>query len=210
MRRGPQGAGKVNKKLLLLRHARHAAADHHSLIGSTDIDLAEGCRPQAASVAAFIETCQPEVCLCSPLKRCIETIGRIPYPDIEIHSDLREVDFGEWEGMTFEQVRQTDPATLSRWANFDAEFAFPSGERLNDFFARVRRVADLMVSRPEKTILAVTHAGIIRALICHFLGLHPRQYVLFNIEFGSVASIDLFGDKGVLAGLNCHQLKGEA
>ncbi len=210
MRRGPQSAGKVNKRLLLLRHARHAAADHHSFIGSTDIGLAEDCRPNAASVAELIQAYRPEACLCSPLKRCIETIGRIPSPEIEIHSDLREVDFGAWEGMTFEQVRQADPAALSRWASFDEEFAFPRGERLGDFFSRVRRMANLIASRPEQTILAVTHAGIIRAMICHFLGLHPRQYVLFNIEFGAMASIDLFGDKGVLSGLNCYRLKEDA
>jgi len=202
VRRGLQSAGKVKKKLLLLRHARHAAAESRSFIGSTDLPLSEDGRLQAAAIAPFLRRHHPERCFCSPLLRCIETIS--PFSEIakEINVDLREVDFGRWEGKTFDQIQAMDPDTVEQWANFDPEFSFPGGERLGDFFARIDRVAESILSCPEKTILVVTHAGIIRALICRFLGLHPRQYLLFHIEFGSLAILDLFDDKGVLRALN--------
>jgi alpha-ribazole phosphatase len=209
VRRSPQSACKVKKNLLLLRHVKHAAAENHTFIGSTDVGLAESGHLQAASLVSFLQSYQPERCFCSPLKRCLETISPVSGIRIEINPDLREVDFGRWEGMTFDQIQQSDPVAINQWADFSPDFSFPGGERLDDFLVRVRRVADAITSCPEKTILVVTHGGVISALICHFLGLHPRQYVLFNIEFGSLAILDLFGDKGVLRGLNCRRQSEE-
>jgi len=193
---------KVNRQLLLLRHASHSESDTHCFWGSTDLGISESGCLEAASSAPLVQYHQPECCLCSPLRRCIETAERVSRIRIEINPDLREIDFGRWEGRTFSEIQQSDPSAVARWAEFDPDFAFPGGERLVDFSARVRRVADMLASRPEKSILAVTHAGIIRALICHFLGLHPRQYVLFRIGFASLTVLDLFGERGVLAGLN--------
>jgi broad specificity phosphatase PhoE len=121
---------------------------------------------------------------------------------IKIDPDLREVDFGFWEGKTFDQIRISDPEAVNRWADFDSAFSFPGGEQLEDFLIRMQRAAASLASCPEDNVLAVTHAGVIRALLCHFLGLHPRQYVLFNVDYASLTILDLFGDKGVLKGLN--------
>jgi alpha-ribazole phosphatase len=192
----------VKKELLLLRHAEHRAAQHHSFIGSTDIALSEQGHRQAASITCLVEKYRPARCLCSPLRRCLETIQPLSGLPVEINNDLREVDFGAWEEKTFDQIRKSDPEVVNRWADFDPAFSFPGGERLKEFLIRVKRIASVLVSCPEDTILVVTHAGIIRALLCHFLGLHPRQYVLFDVDYASLTILELFGDKGVLTGLN--------
>ncbi len=192
----------MKKKLLLLRHAEHEAAHLHQFIGSTDIGLSEHGRRQAASLISLIRRYRPGRCLCSPLKRCLETIQPLQGISTEINADLREVDFGSWERKTFDEIQQSDPETVNQWADFSPAFSFPGGERLEDFLIRIQRAASTFVSCPEETILAVTHAGVIRALLCHFLGLHPRQYVLFNVDYASLTILDLFGGKGVLTGLN--------
>jgi broad specificity phosphatase PhoE len=134
--------------------------------------------------------------------RCRETLQPLSGIQSEIDSDLREVDFGSWEAKTFDQIQISDPEAVNQWAAFDPAFSFPGGEKLDDFLVRMQRVASALISCPEDTILAVTHAGVIRALLCHFLGLHPRQYVLFNVDYASLTILELFGDKGVLKGLN--------
>jgi alpha-ribazole phosphatase len=192
----------VRKKLLLLRHALHAAAQNHKFYGCTDVGLSEQGHLQAASLISTIEKHRPERCVCSPLLRCRETIQTLIGMPIEIDPDLREIDFGSWEGKTFDQIQQSHPAAVNQWAKFDPAFSFPGGERLEDFLIRVQRAAHAIVSCPEKTVLAVTHAGVIRALLCYFLGLHPRQYILFNVDFASLTTLELFDDKGVLTGLN--------
>ncbi len=196
----------MKKRLLFLRHARHAASDRGLFIGSTDISLSEAGCLEADSIAPLIHVHLPERCFCSPIKRCIETAKKVSVLPIEFDPNLREIDFGDWEGMTFSQIQQADQVAVDHWAKYDPEFSFPGGERLADFLARVRHVADALASCTGKTILVVTHAGIIRALICHFLGLDPRNYLLFHIDFASLTILDLFDGNGVLIGLNqrCH------
>lgn len=50
-------------------------------------------------------------------------------------------------------------------------------------------------------MLAVTHGGVIRAMLCRLLGLSPRQYVLFEVGYAGMAVVHLYDGKGVLAGL---------
>jgi broad specificity phosphatase PhoE len=192
------------KKLLLLRHAQPVETKSHSFLCSPDIALSDFGRRQAASILPLLKALNPERCLCSPFARCIETARLLSALDldIEIEPDLREIDFGRWTGMSFEQIRESDPDAVNRWAEFDPDFSFPGGERIDDFLARVGRMAAALASGEEKTILAVTHGGIIRAMICHYLCLHPRQYILFDVGYASLTTLNLFGEKGVLAGLS--------
>jgi alpha-ribazole phosphatase len=202
-----KGAGEVTKKLLLLRHARHAAAESRKFYGSTDIGLSEYGQLQATAIASFLQPYHPDQCFCSPLKRCRETVQPLSGFPIEILPDLREVNFGLWEEKTFEEIQSLNPVAVNQWAEFDPFFAFPGGERLDDYLSRIGRVASFLTSVSEKTLLVVTHAGVIRSLICHFLGLNPRDYILFNVDYGSLTILEIFKDKGVLIGLNypCFQ-----
>jgi alpha-ribazole phosphatase len=194
-----------NKTVLLLRHGSTGTAIPSRFLGSTDLPLSAAGRRQAAAVAPLVCSRNPQVCLCSPMLRCVQTaeiVRKNATMKLDFVSGLREVDFGRWENLSFEEIQKSDPERLDRWAAFDRQFSFPGGECLGDFLARVRRVARQIVSAPHQTILVVTHGGVIRALLCHFLGLHPRRYVLFDVRPASLAVIDVFATgKGVLAGL---------
>ncbi len=87
---------------------------------------------------------------------------------------------------------------MDRWAAFEFDFAFPGGESLAGFLERVRQSADRMAHDPADTVLAVTHGGAIRAIICHLLGLDPRNYVLFEVEYAAAVVLHLFDGRGVL------------
>ena len=69
-------------------------------------------------------------------------------------------------------------------------------------------MARRLVRDEADTVLAVTHGGIVRAMICHILGLRPRNYVLFDVAHAACAVIDVFEDKGVLSGLNVGAQEG--
>jgi broad specificity phosphatase PhoE len=58
-----------------------------------------------------------------------------------------------------------------------------------------------LIHAEAQTVLAVTHGGVIRAMICHLLALEPRQYVAFDVPYAAMVVIDLFDGKGVLAAL---------
>lgn len=195
----------VKKILLLLRHGETVAACRRRLIGRIDVRLSATGRRQASAASEILRSYEPERCFCSPLRRCVETgkaALRSSALKMEVDPDLREVDFGRWEKLRFEEICQRDPSAVNRWAEFDRDFTFPGGERLADFLARVRNAALRLAACPEKTILAVTHGGVIRAMLCHFLKLPPRRYVLFDVKPGSLTTLNVFDQSGVLTGFN--------
>ncbi len=170
------------------------------LLGSTDLPLSEEGRRQAALLKDVAGGAARLVC--SPLWRCRETAeiaaGGRP---VEIDPDLREIDFGEWEGLGWDQVARDYPALSAEWSEYSPEFAFPGGESLAHFAARVERAARNLGRSEVETVAAFTHGGVIRSLICHFLGLPMRDYLLFDVLPGSVTRLRLWEGRGVLTGM---------
>jgi len=127
----------------------------------------------------------------------------------EIDDNLREINFGRWEGMSFEEIAAADPAVVDRWAALDDAFAFPEGEGIKAFQERIRAAAERIAADPAGTVVVFTHGGVIRFLICHFLGLPDRHHLLFDVRPASVSEIRIEGGKGILTLLNDrHHLEG--
>ena len=187
-------------RLVLVRHAHPATGSDGRLIGSTDPPLDEQGEAQARGLADRLARLEPECCFSSPLARCRQTAaasaGSLP---VRLEPDLREIDFGRWENRSYTEVAAAEPDLVARWADYDPGFAFPGGESLEAFRARILRVAGRLADDPAGTVLAVSHAGVIRALVCHYLGLRPAQYVLFDVGHASITLIHLFDGRGVLA-----------
>lgn len=193
------------KTLMLLRHGRTSNTAGKRFIGRTNVSIAVEGHREIEDLAPYIRAGKPERCLCSPLLRAQQTaeiVAGAAGLSVEVAPELREIDFGRWEGMSFEEVAASDPELVNRWAAWEEDFAFPEGEPLRGFFNRVKRGADRMLADSAQRILAVTHGGVIRAMICHLLGLHPRQYLLFDVKPASLTTIDVFDGRGVLTGLN--------
>jgi broad specificity phosphatase PhoE len=85
------------------------------------------------------------------------------------------------------------------------DFCFPGGERLDTFWKRVCRVGDTLASAPGQRMAVVTHGGVIRYLLCHFLGLAPAQNRMFHIDLGSITTLTFQDGFAVLKGLNIHE-----
>jgi len=119
-----------------------------------------------------------------------------------VDSDLREIDFGRWEGMGFAEILAADPAAVDRWAALVEDFAFPDGESIGNFRKRIGAAAGRIAADPAGTAVVFTHGGVIRFLICHFLGLPDRAHLLFDVRPASISEIRIDGGKGVLTLLN--------
>jgi broad specificity phosphatase PhoE len=120
----------------------------------------------------------------------------------EVDRDLREVDFGAWEGKTLKEITGMAPVSVQRWADLAPDFAFPGGESLESFLTRVHRVADRLAQDPADKVLAITHGGVVRAVLCHLLGLPVGKYVAFEIGLASLCVVRIYDGKGVLSELN--------
>ena len=160
---------------------------------------------QVSLLAESVKTMLPAKCICSPMLRARQTADAV-LKSYDVDPDLREIGFGNWECMTFEEINASDPENVSKWAEYSQDFEFPGGESVRSFNSRVEDFAKRVVDEPERVVIAVTHGGIIRGLICHFLGLDPRNYLLFDVKPASISKVAIYEGKGVLTQLNylCH------
>lgn len=189
-------------RLLLVRHAVVESAYRGKLIGRTDAALAAGFEEQMKRVGEMLRAEGCGVVVASPIsraRRCAECLG-LP---LEIDADLAEIDFGTWDGKTFAEMDAADPVTSGKFKEWATDLAFPGGEPIEGFVARVTAATRRLCAREEEAVAVVSHGGVIRQMICHLLGLSTRQYLLFDVQCGKVAKVNVFGERGVLAGLNC-------
>jgi len=197
-----QSCGGAVRRLHFVRHLRCGAAGR--LLGRDDPPLPVDT--DARLLREYLARLRVERVLCSPLRRARETLALIApthWPVAETRADLREVDFGEWEGRAVADLLQSGDRRIDAWARFDPDFAFPGGEALGDFLRRVQRIADECVDGAPGDLCVVAHGGVIRAMLCHLLDLPPERYLLFDVRPGGIASIACApGGKGVLQGLS--------
>jgi alpha-ribazole phosphatase len=190
------------KRLLLVRHARVKHEFVGRLIGASDVPLDPSSDAQLEALAERLAQWSPKVCYCSPMLRCRETAKRIaPHLPPQLDADLREIDFGRWENRRYSEIAAEDPALIDSWAAFAPDFAFPEGESVKSFLGRVHHIADRIAEQIEQTAVLVAHGGVIRAMLCHYLGLEPRKYVAFDISYAGLAAIDLYDGGGILIAL---------
>lgn len=190
------------KRLVLVRHAQVAAGRLGQLIGATDVPLNPVGEAQANALAVRLNRWEPQVCYCSPMQRCRQMAAAVvPHLTPHVDPDLREIDFGQWETRTFAEAAADNPSLVDRWAALSPDFAFPGGESVGHFLHRVHAASDRLSRAEADVVLAVTHGGVIRTMICHLLGIEPRQYVAFSVPYAAIVVIDLFDTKGVLVAL---------
>ena len=191
----------MRQRLYLLRHGATGAGDRY--IGSTDLHLSPQGAADLEGAADLLQRQEIDAIFCSPMQRCRQSLDRLElHLRAEIVDDLREIDFGRWEGLSFAEICRTDGALVDRWALGAADFAFPEGESLRDFCARIDRIRLMLTTTSARRPLLVTHGGVIRHLLCACLGIEPEKSLLFAVRPGRCTIIDLYSTGGVLAGLN--------
>jgi broad specificity phosphatase PhoE len=154
------------------------------------------------TLAGRLAQWSPQACFCSPLQRCRQTAAAVaPGLPLNLDRDLREIDFGRWEGRTFSEAASEDPALVERWAAMSSDFAFPGGESVGAFLRRVGASVERLLCAEAETVLAITHGGVIRMMVCQLLGLDPRHYAAFDVPYATTVVIDVLDGKGVLAAL---------
>jgi len=171
--------------------------------GSTDVDLSSVGIEQIRLLRPVLAKERFEKIFCSPMHRCRQT-ARLLDLDVEISyaEDLREIDFGLWEGKDFSEIEKNNPERVRVWIENPEGFCFPEGECRADFILRVERFKAMMRGLPDEKVLVISHGGVIRHLICSYLGLSFEKYLLFNIHEAQFTTLDCFAEGGVLTGLN--------
>lgn len=193
----------ARKLLYLVRHGDVGC--HGRYIGSSDPDLSPLGWQQMGGLAAAFRDLRVDAVLCSPLRRCRQSLEALEVTaPCRFDDELREVDFGTWEGRSFAEIVACDDQSVAAWAAGAADFTFPGGERLALFHERMVALWQSLVAVEGDSLLVVTHGGVIRHLLCLALALPWEKYLLFEISLGSLTSLSLYSHGAVLTSLNCR------
>ncbi len=160
-----------NYKIYLIRNGLTKGSLEGRYIGHTDEDLCAQGREQIVELATTGYFPEVEAVLSSPLKRCVNT-AKLIYPDKEpiLIDGLKECNFGEFEGMTADEL--SDDESFKRWLRGEKNAAPPFGESNEKFSARVcacfiKIIEGILKSGVRETAI-VTHGGIIMLLLAAF------------------------------------------
>ncbi len=122
----------------------------------------------------------------SPLKRCAEfsqELAETHQLPFNIESDFKEISFGLWEGRTAEQLLKNEPESIKQYWNDPINETPPQGENLIDFEKRILTAwKRLLAEFNGQHILLVTHAGVIRIILCYILSIPLTE--LFKLDVG--------------------------
>jgi probable phosphoglycerate mutase len=193
--------------LFLVRHGQTIWHAENRYTGSSDIALTPEGEEQARRLAGWATTARPHGVYSSPLERARRTAepsaGALGLDVVE-HSDLREVDFGQGEGLTRDEMAGRFPDALDAFLRAPAENPLPEGERGLDAIARARPVVDAIVADHRGgSALLVVHSTLLRLLLCDLLGIEPNRYrsVFPHVVNCAITTVEV-GDTVALSSLN--------
>ena len=160
--------------LLLIRHAESSWNATGRWQGHGDPPLSDRGRAQADALARELARETIDVLVSSDLRRAAETaaiLGRARGLRPELNPRLRELDLGDWEGLTSEQIERTAGDALRRLNDGDLDVRPGGGENLREIEQRTFSVVtELVDAHPGRRLAIVTHLGVIRALLGEFCG----------------------------------------
>ena len=159
--------------LHLVRHGSHGRLDRQLCGRMEGVELSAEGRAEVGRIAQRLRREAHAALYASPLQRCQETAHDIAEVlDLPVQDDagLIELDFGEWTGRSFEELR-ADPR-WEPWNTRRTQHRPPGGESLGECQMRaVRAVEAIREAHPEGAVVLVTHSDVVKALACHWLGL---------------------------------------
>lgn len=164
-------------KLILVRHGQSKANEGGYLVGKTEAPLSTLGEKQAEAVCEYIlKSYNVDAVYSSPLSRAVNTVKGVAdalnLPIIK-EEKLTEFDFGEWEGLTLEEIKNNHDNGYSRWASDPGCFTPPGGEAMAHLQARVvEGIKEICKKEDGKTVVIGAHSSVIRAFQCYIQGLH--------------------------------------
>jgi broad specificity phosphatase PhoE len=174
--------------LVLTRHGMTPRSRPEQHLGQKlDDELSDEGRQQGRRLAQRLAGIEFERIFSSPLRRARQTAELIADKrPIEVDPRLLEMDYGDWEGLTYDEIDKHDRARRAAWERDPSVLRCPGGESGNDVAARAASfLADLLeehvkrhghLEDEERAILAVAHSSLNRILVCVALGLPIREF----------------------------------
>ncbi|MFH0941681.1 MAG: alpha-ribazole phosphatase [Chloroflexota bacterium] len=193
-------------RLLLVRHGETELKSSERYWGATDVPLSALGLEQAERLRDRLAGEKIGAIYASDLARArvtAETIASKHRLTVTGCPELREINFGRLEGLTFSEIEQRFPEIAGLWKKRTLNLVFPGGETVARFNRRVSRFAGRLAGHtPDETVLVVAHNGTLRTLICRLLGLGLEHRWQFRLDLASLSIVETYSPGGILRLLN--------
>jgi alpha-ribazole phosphatase len=179
-------------KLIFIRHAETDMAG--TFCGHSDPELNARGLSQLPNLIDELKCWPIQEIYSSDLRRAQQTAQAIAtHFQLECHvrKELREIHFGRWEGLRWNDIEMSEPKKAERWIQEYPKRDFPEGESNRAFVARVlKEVRFYMDKKGGGTLAVVTHAGFIRMALTRIFGMSDERAWDCTRKYGSVVPVD--------------------
>jgi broad specificity phosphatase PhoE len=181
--------------LFLIRHGEVEERYHRVFGGKIDMNLSPRGHEQARLLAACLRARPFDAIYASPMRRAQQTVAPLaetrPLAVVSI-PELREVDFGEWTGLDFQQVLERHGARAFEWLRHLERGSVPGGETGRDLRERVEPVLRRLLERHiGQSAAVVCHGGIVRVLLSLLLELPLSKMSCFEVDYASLTWVEI-------------------
>ncbi len=199
-------------RIILVRHGQTEWNRAERFRGLADVPLNEIGLAQAEATGRRVASgWQVSAVYSSPLARAVKTAEAIARPfnlPVRLQPLLTDIDYGEWQGLSPDEVRANWPVILDIWYNAPGLAKIPGGESLFVVQARgMTVVRELVDKHPTQTIVLVGHTVINRAILLSVLGLSPARFWHLGQDTCALNIFESIGNNDfILKSLNdtCH------
>jgi broad specificity phosphatase PhoE len=182
-------------ELWLIRHAEVEARYQNVFGGRIDMDLSPVGHQQAAALARYLHLHPLDALYVSPMKRVQQTMAPLlcnGTPRPTVLADLREVDFGDWTGLAWEQVQERFGVSAFSWLDQLENAAIPNAESSHTLRCRVEPcLASILEKHPNQRVAILCHGGVIRMILAILLRAPLPRMAAFQIEYASLTQVRL-------------------
>jgi alpha-ribazole phosphatase len=181
-------------RLVFVRHGEPDEAMRGRCYGRLDVPLSAAGLRRAAAVGEALRSHEIDAVYSSPLQRACDTARAVASPhglEPVLRGDLRELDFGELEGMSHDEIDSEHPELYRRWMEDPSTVRFPGGEALSDLRARVLpEVAAIRGRHEGQSVAVVAHGGVVRVALAEALQLPGAAFFRLDQPYGAVSVVD--------------------
>lgn len=193
-------------RLLLVRHVETDESVHGTCYGRLDVALSPEGRRRAEALGAALAALPMAAVYSSPLRRALDTATALAAPQgLEAHVEdgLREIDFGELEGLSYDIIRAERGELYRRWMERPTGVTFPGGEGFADLRDRVLpAVAAICARHKGEAVAVVAHGGVVRVVLADALELPEGAIFRLGLDFGGISVVDWIDGSAVVRAVN--------
>lgn len=182
-------------KLILVRHALTTDNQDNKLSGHIDSVVSEIGKKQIDKLTTYLEKVDIHkiyTTTSSRTKDTVQKIANLKKINIIQKEALKEISFGDFEGITFEKIKKNHPKEFQDMIDKGYEYKYPNGESLIDSYKRVaNEISEIIIDNKDKTILICSHGGTIRNIITYLISNSYEYHWNFKIDNASVTILEV-------------------